>query len=216
MASMTKKMLFRVQFIALLAIISLSATGRAEDEKCFVSLMPKDGKSGWEKTVTTTPEGYIEGDGCYIAKKFGDFVLRFEFRLKPGSNSGIGLRSEQGQNAAFNGMEIQVLDNSAERYANLKEWQYHGSIYGVVPAKRGALKKVGEWNVEEISAIGDHIKVTLNGQVIVDAKLREAAPGGKTLDGKKHHRIFAKDGYIRLCGHGGGVEFRNMRIKEIK
>ena len=216
MVSMTKKMLFNVRLMSFLAILVFSAPLNAEDEKCFVSLMPKDGKSGWEKTVHTTPEGYIEGDGCYIAKKFGDFVLRFEFRLQPGSNSGIGLRSEQGQNAAFNGMEIQVLDNSAERYANLKDWQYHGSIYGVVPAKRGALKKVGEWNVEEISAIGDHIKVTLNGQVIVDAKLHEAAPDGKTLDGKKHHRIFAKDGYIRLCGHGGGVEFRKMRIKEIK
>jgi len=216
MASMTKKLLFNVHLVAALAIVSLSATLHAADEKCFVSLMPKDGKSGWEKTVHSTPDGYINGDGCYTAKKFGDFVLRFEFRLKPGSNSGIGLRSEQGQNAAFNGMEIQVLDNSAERYAKLKKWQYHGSVYGVVPAKRGALKKVGEWNVEEISAIGDHIKVTVNGQVIVDAKLKEAAPEGKTLDGKKHHRIFAKDGLIRLCGHGGGVEFKNMRIKEIK
>ncbi len=215
MISIAKNLLFNRRLLVVLTIISLSTTLSAEDEKCFVSLMPKDGKSGWEKTVNTTADGYIDGDGCYMAKKFGDFVLRFEFRLKEGSNSGIGLRSEQGQNAAFNGMEIQVLDNTAERYAKLKEWQYHGSIYGVVAAKRGALKKVGEWNVEEISAIGDHIKVTLNGQVIVDAKLHEAAPGGKTLDGKKHHRIFAKDGYIRLCGHGGGVEFRNMRIKEV-
>lgn len=212
MISIAKKMMYSCQILVIVAIVSTTTIAA---EECFICLMPKDGKSGWEKTVNTTADGYIDGDGCYMDRKFGDFVMRFEFRLKEGSNSGIGIRSVPGQNAAFNGMELQVLDNTAEKYSKLKQWQYHGSIYGVVAAKRGALKKVGQWNVQEIVAKGNHIKITLNGQVIIDANLKEAAPEGKTLDEREHKRLFAKDGHIRLCGHGGGVEFKNMRVKPL-
>lgn len=71
-------------------------------------------------------------------------------------------------------MEIQILDNAAARYARLKPSQYHGPIYCVVPAKRGHLKPVGEWNYEEIIAKGRQITVKLNGVVIADANLDEA------------------------------------------
>ena len=184
------------------------------DEKDFVSIFDGKTNAGWEKGVICN-DGCLEGDGCYTDKKLGDFVLRFEFKLKAGSNSGIGIRSEQGKNAAYNGMEIQVLDDSHPKYAGIKDWQHHGSIYGVVPAKTGHLKPTGEWNVEEISAIGNDIKVTLNGTVIVDANLKEVTKNG-TIDGKNHPGLFNKDGYIRLCGHGGGVQFRKLRVKIIK
>lgn len=186
----------------------------ADQEKGFMPLQDGDKATGWDKKVVVK-DGHLEGDGFYTARKFGDFVLRFDFKLKPGSNSGIGIRAKLGQNAAYSGMEIQVLENTHKKYANLKEWQYHGSIYGVAPAKRGFLKPVGEWNTQEISAKGDHIKVTLNGTVIVDAHLNEVAKDGKTIDGRPHPGLFKKDGYLRICGHGGGVQFRNMRIKPL-
>ena len=198
-----------------LACLSVLSSFAVAGEKGFQSLMPEDGKSNWEETVIVTEEGYLDGDGCYIGSEFGDFVLRFEFRVAPGANSGIGIRSVRGQNAAYSGMEIQVLEDSHPKYANLQEWQYHGSVYGIVPAKRGALKPVGEWNTEEIIAKGSEIKVTLNGQVIVDADLTKAAPDGKTIDGKEHPGLKRDSGFLRLCGHGGGVQFRNMRIKTL-
>jgi len=204
-----------VYSFALLLSSVLIANPAQAGEKGFQSLMPKDGESGWEETVIVTEEGHLDGDGCYIGREFGDFILRFEFRQEPGSNSGIGIRTVRGENAAYSGMEIQVLEDTHPDYANLQEYQYHGSVYGIVPAKRGALKPVGEWNVEEIMAKGDHIKVTLNGQVIVDANLSEAAPGGKTLDGKDHPGLNRDSGHLRLCGHGGGVQFRSMRIKPL-
>ena len=46
----------------------------------------------------------------------------------------------------MSGMELQILDNTADVYANLQPYQYHGSVYGVIPAKKGFLKPVGEWN----------------------------------------------------------------------
>jgi hypothetical protein len=108
-------------------------------------------------------------------------------------------------------MEIQVLDNSADRYANLKEYQYHGSIYGVVPAKRGFQKPVGEWNSQEIKAVGSRITITLNGTVIVDADIAEIEP----VDGHAHPGLHNKKGHIGFLGHGAGVEFRNLRIKPL-
>ena len=56
---------------------------------------------------------------------------------------------------AYKGMEIQVLDDASDRYKDIKPWQHHGSIYGVVPAKTGALKPAGEWNSEENHEAGE-------------------------------------------------------------
>jgi hypothetical protein len=109
-------------------------------------------------------------------------------------------------------MEIQVLDDYASQYSALRPAQYHGSIYDVVPAKRGALKKAGEWNVEEILADGRHIKITLNGQIIVDANLNNVTNGTTIL---KHPGLVRDRGHIGFLGHNDYVEFKNIRVKEL-
>ena len=110
---------------------------------------------------------------------------------------------------------MQILDNTAEKYANLKEYQYHGSVYGIIPARRGYLAQVGEWNNQEVSVIGSGIRVILNDHVIVDGDLVEASKGG-TLDKRDHPGLGRKKGHIGFLGHGDIVRFRNIRIKEIQ
>jgi hypothetical protein len=112
-------------------------------------------------------------------------------------------------------MELQILDDGAEKYSNLHDWQYHGSVYGVVPAKRGFLKPVGEWNYQEVTANGSHITVKLNGTTIVDADVQQAAKNG-TLSGNEHPGLFNKTGHIGFLGHGDYVEFRNIRLLPLK
>ena len=73
--------------------------------------------------------------------------------------------------AAYVGIEIQVLDDGGSQYTKLQPFQYHGSIYGMIPPKRGFQKPVGEWNSEEITAKGRQVTVKLNGTTIVDASL---------------------------------------------
>src|SRR6185436_7378131 len=161
------------------------------------------------------------GGFLYTDKEYGDFSLKFEFRLTPGANNGIGIRTpmaEEGKQApdpAYVGMELQVLDDTAAQYKNLKEYQYHGSIYGVVPCKRGHQKPVGEWNVQEVTVKGKQVKVVLNGETIVDADIEKASTP-KTLDGNKHPGLEREKGYICFCGHGAKVAFRNIKIKELK
>ncbi len=158
---------------------------------------------------------FKEGGGnLYLTNDYSNFVFRFEFKLEPGGNNGVGIRAVRGKNAAYEGMEIQILDNSAERYAALQPYQYHGSVYGVAPAERGHQVPVGEWNTEEILADGSHIKVTLNGQVIVDVDLQEVGRP-TTLDGKTHPGLFNESGAIGFLGHGHRIEFRNLRIQEL-
>ncbi len=153
------------------------------------------------------------GRNLYFDRVLRDFTVRFEFKLEPGSNNGIGIRADKGKDAAYHGMEIQVLDDSHPMYAGLKPWQYHGSIYGVVPALRGRQRPVGEWNEQEIDVRGDRVRVTLNGTVIVDADLREVAADG-TVDGNAHPGLFNREGWFGFLGHGDRVAYRNLRLKD--
>ncbi len=155
------------------------------------------------------------GGNLYTKEQFSNFVYRFEFMLTPGANNGLGIRTPMEGDAAYAGMELQILDDDAPIYKDLEEYQYHGSVYGVIPAKRGHLKPMGEWNYQEVIANGDNIKITLNGEVIVDGNLKEASKNG-TVDGKEHPGLLNKSGHIGFLGHGSVVKFKNIRIKELK
>ena len=152
------------------------------------------------------------GGNLYTSKEYGDFEYRFEFQLTPGANNGLGIRTPTEGDAAYVGMELQILDNEADIYKNLNVYQYHGSVYGVIPAKRGFLKPVGEWNEEVVVAKGSKIKVVLNGQVIMDGDIKEASKNG-TADHKEHPGLHNPKGHIGFLGHGSVVRFRNIRVK---
>lgn len=154
------------------------------------------------------------GGNIYTRDQYGDFILRFEFKLSPGANNGLGLRTPSTGDAAYSGMEAQILDDSAEKWADLKPYQYHGSIYGVVPSRRGFQKPVGEWNQQEVRCDGRHVKIVLNGHVIIDADLDAVIRGG-TIDGREHPGLTNSSGHIGFLGHGDAVAFRNLRIRPI-
>jgi hypothetical protein len=152
------------------------------------------------------------GRNLYTEREYSDFKLRFEFKLSPGANNGLGIRVPIEGNPAYDGMELQILDNSAEGYKDLRPYQFHGSIYGVVPAKQGHLKPVGQWNRQEVIADGPHITVKLNGATIVDADLEKVATP-EIL--KSNKGLLRPTGYIALLGHDSRVEFRNITIVEL-
>ena len=162
-------------------------------------------------TMVVNPAGG-SGGNLYTAKEYGDFEYRFEFQLTPGANNGLGIRTPTEGDAAYVGMELQILDNEADIYKNLQAYQYHGSVYGVIPSRRGFLKPVGEWNEEVVMAKGSKIKVILNGQVIMDGDIKEASKNG-TADHKEHPGLHNPKGHIGFLGHGSVVRFRNIRVK---
>lgn len=177
-------------------------------------------------TIYVTAQ-YGGSGNLYTVKEYSDFIFRFEFAfMRKGVNNGVGIRTPMGVDAAYEGMEIQILDHDAPIYKNLREYQQHGSVYGIIPAKRVKFPALGEWNTEEIRIQGDNITVTVNGQVILDGNIREACQGHNvsedgskknpyTVDKKNHPGLFNKQGHIGFLGHGAGVKFRNIRIKDL-
>jgi hypothetical protein len=194
------------------------------DNDGFVSLFNGKDLTGWQGDT----KGYVVKDGVVVCEKgtnlftekeYSDFVFKFEFLLPPGGNSGLGIHAPLEGNAAYDGIESQILDDMHAMYQKpgeeIKDWQYHGSLYGIVAAKKGALKPQGEWNSEIVTVHGPHIKIELNGVTIVDANIEEATKNG-TLDGEKHPGLARKSGYIGFLGHGDPVSFRGMAVKELK
>ena len=209
-----------------------TAMDDSEKEKAkaegFVSLLDGSSLDGWQGAT----EHWAAEDGKLVykaakkarssrdllglklmsAKQYSDFILRFEFKLERDSNNGVAIRAPLDGDPAFVGMEIQVIDTPGWKN-RLKPYQVHGSIYGVASAKTGHLKPVGQWNSQEIMCHGRHVKVTLNGTVIVDADLDKI--GDKTIDGRKHPGLGRTKGYIGFLGHTGRVEFRKIRVKDL-
>ncbi|GAB2988277.1 hypothetical protein GCM10027284_01130 [Cyclobacterium sediminis] len=147
-------------------------------------------------------------------EEFEDFEFRFEFKLTPGANNGLGIRAPLKGDAAYAGMELQILDDTAEIYSKLKPYQYHGSLYGVSAAKKGHLKPVGEWNYQEVIVKGDRIQVILNGTKTLDVNISDARENG-TLDKREHPGLSNKKGHIGFLGHGDILYFKNIRVKEL-
>ena len=205
-----------------LSLASLAGSPPARAETGFTSLFDGNSLNGW--TVVGKPgAGYAVKDGtlicppecqanCLTEKEFSDFAFRFEFKLTPGANNGIAIRAPLEGNATALGMEIQILDDPDPQYAGLEPYQYHGSVYGIAPARRGALKKTGEWNSEEILAQGRHIRVTLNDTVIVDTDLNNVRNPAVL---RAHPGLLSAKGHIGFFGHTARTEFHNLRIKEL-
>jgi len=209
-----------MKIFAGLALASLAAFAA---ESGFTELFDGKTTNGWQLVKGHGP-GYIVKDGVLVcpkegggnlftAREYKDFVFRFEFKMEPGGNNGVGIRAPLEGDAAYAGMEIQILDHDHAMYkGKLKPAQRHGSVYDVIPAKAAALKPVGEWNSEEIRIEDGKIKVTLNGKVITEGDLSKVTDEAIL---KKHPGVRRAQGHIGFLGHGSHVEFRNIRIKEL-
>jgi hypothetical protein len=175
---------------------------------------------GWDGAV----ENYEIQDGAILCKpgqggvlftdqEFGDFVVRLDFKLPEGGNNGLAIRYPGHGNAAYDGMtELQVLDSEHPKYAELDPRQYHGSVYGMVPAARGYLRPTGQWNFQEATVRGSTIRVELNGTVILDVDLSQV---NHFMDGSAHPGKGLTSGHFGFAGHHDPVAFRNIKIKSL-
>mgnify|MGYP003633952947 CR=1 FL=1 len=168
--------------------------------------------TGWFGADYEVKDGIliVTGKNLITKKQYTNYVFEFEFLLPPGGNNGIGIHYPGEGGPSKSGIEIQILDNHHPKYANLLDSQYHGSLYKLQAAKRGALKPTGEWNRQKITVDGPRVIVELNGIVINDANLDELAAANP-----KAKNVQRRSGHLALCGHGNGVQFRNITILEL-
>ena len=201
---------------------SVSILSDEEKKQGFTMLFDGTNMDQWMGNTS----GYLVEEGAMVAhpelshgdlftkEEYANFEYRFEFQLTPGANNGLGIRAPLEGDAAYEGMELQILDNEAAKYKDLKPYQFHGSVYGVIPAKRGYLLPTGEWNQEEVVVKGTKIKVTLNGTVILDGDIKEASLKG-TADHNEHPGLKRTTGHIGFLGHGDVLRFKNIRVKKL-
>ncbi|MDO5567384.1 MAG: DUF1080 domain-containing protein [Planctomycetia bacterium] len=189
----------------------------AAGEEGFVSLLSETGLSPdvWQGSLASYKmiNGVLvaaPGGIVWTKAEYADFVLRFEFKLPPEGNNGIGLRCATQGSPGRTGMEIQILDDTADQYKNLHPTQFNASIYGVAAPSSKPVCPVGQWNTEEIKMDGSKITITVNGKVVINLDLAKVTftPIKEGLVPGIHN----KTGHIAICGHNSPVEFRNIRI----
>jgi len=190
--------------------------------KGFVALFNGRDLTGWQqiggrKGSWKVRDGilYAEGDSkgwLSTARQYDNFQLELEFRVPVGGNSGVFVRipREDGGRPGYEGTEIQILDDYAQKYVGLQPSQYTGSIYGVQAPAKLVSKKANEWQKMAILCNGPQVQVALNGALIVDANLKTHMDKFETHPGLKRPK-----GYIGLQHHNTRIEYRNIRIKEL-
>ena len=242
---MTMKKILASGVAAVLLTACSSQSNRSEGSEAvepgFVSLFNGRDLSGWEGATDTycvSPEGYLtctQRDGVgesgaknlWTAKDYANFIIRFDVKLPPNANNGLGIRCKPNGWCSREGIEIQLLDDRGSDYTNpdgshkLEDVHYTGSIYGVVAPKfrpdgDSYLNKPGEWNAVEVTAIGQKIKVVLNGTTIVDADISGYSDCGvNPPDAIRRPGLHNASGRLHWCGHGHNIFWRNIRIKEL-
>jgi hypothetical protein len=153
-----------------------------------------------------------KGGVLFTKAEFADFQVQMEIKFPKGSgNNGLAIRYPGKGDGAYDGMcELQVLNDD---YKGIDPRQAHGSAYGMVAAARGYQRPQGEWNFQTVTVKGTTLKVELNGTHILDADLSKVT---EYMANSPHPGKELMKGYFGFCGHNDPVEFRNVKIKEIK
>lgn len=209
----------RMLFAAFLALFLTIPSFAGDPPKGFESLFNGKDLAGWKSTGNAKVWGaengviFCQGGGggwLMTEKEYGDFELRLEYKMPKAGNSGIGIRAPLKGDPAYQGMEIQLIDDLGWP-GKLQTWQNTGAIYNVIPPKKIHNKAIGEWNDIKITAKGRKITIVNNGETLVDANLDDYVKE----HAKRHPGILREKGHIGFQSYNLRVEFRNIHLKPL-
>ena len=210
--------------MTLLPWLSLSA---AEKYGPWITLFNGKDLAGWKGVNGTSTHwkvmngllvntGRKKGNASWIAHEqvFGDFELEVEFRFEAGCNSGVFFRTPLVEKSpAYLGNEIQIADLShPELQKKLTIDRHMGALYTVAPPAREVGEKPGQWHRMNVRCVGPRCQVSINEQVVQDVDLTQFPEDVI----KEHPGLLRKDGHIGLQSKEVPVEFRRVRIREVR
>jgi len=223
--------------VALVVALSPLATLLADDQaqektEGWQSLF--DGKSlaGWRsyRKTNAPTQGWIAEDGILkkltkvrggdivTERKFGDFDLRWEWRIAKDGNNGLKYLVTE-ERASAPGHEYQMLDDDGHPDGKKGPIRQTSSFYDVLPpTKERHLKPPGEWNSSRVLVQGNHVEHWLNGDKVLEYELGSDALKAAIASSKfKEAKGFGEriQGRILLTDHGDECWFRNIRIREL-
>ena len=187
----------------------------------FVPLLNGVNLQGWEvhegnAQAWQVVEGVLRcgrGGGGWLrtTQDYSDFELRFDYRLSPGANTGVGLRLPEVGSPTATGLEVQLLDDAAPKYAHLRPDQYTGSVYYHVPARKRLSLPTGEWHACRLLVQGDHLRIWINEQLVNEVDLRRSSTSGTGSPLADRPPL----GRVGLQSSAAPVEFRNVLLRDL-
>lgn len=195
------------------------ATSARNSEPAWISLFNGRDLTGWEIMGGNKEAFYVKDEaiecngrgGGWIryATELSNFVLRLEYKISPGGNSGVFLRSQLEGNPAYTGFEVQVLDD----HGRPPDKHTSGAIYDVLTPMVNMSKPAGEWNEYVITCHGPLVTVVMNGVKVVDTNFDWfTEPRGKF---SIPYAKLPRTGYIGMQDHGNYVWYRNILLKQL-
>lgn len=161
------------------------------------------GAKGWSieqnalvgRTSTNAGSGWLMSE-----RQFGDFELELEYKLSPGSNSGIFLRAwPEGGVDGSQFREIQLLDDEHPMFASVPANRRSGSVFGVVAPNPTPKVPADQWHRVRVHLKGQQLRLSINDVAVLDHTLSDLRPSGR----------------IGLQLYPNRVEFRNARVRPI-
>lgn len=219
--------------LAMLAVVAVCAQGVPDntltpDEKEAGWILLFNGKDldGWmtdaeQPSKTPVQDGAINPHGCgaymlVYKKYYGDFILSLDFKISPGCNSGVFVRtfpltSVRGHDVGYNGLEVAIDDTTTAGYTDT------GAIYDLVAPTKNAMKPAGEWNHLVVTCNRNLITVELNNETVTNMNLDDFKEPNRRPDGSEHKfdkawYTHSRKGYIGLQDHGGDCWFKNIKL----
>jgi len=188
-----------------------SVLSEAERNEGFIALSNGKNFDGWwfpfeKNSFIVNERGEFEfsekgGKAILTRNRYANFILRLDYKIADGGNSGVFLRAPRASRQSKIGMEFQIHGDPGVPVGD----DMTGAIYKVVAPQVNASNPPMTWNSLEVVLDGSRLKATLNGQVIHDLDM-------DTIEELKYR---LKDGFIGLQDHNDYVAFRNVRIKEL-
>lgn len=164
-------------------------------ENGVATLTPRPGEEGWSRF-----EAYL-----WSKKKYGDFLIEFDYKLQEHGNSGFYFRVGDRNDPVQQGIEVQLYESASKpKDAKLTDHDAGGIIPGVPPKKRNS-KPAGQWNTMRVKNVGGRLVVTLNGVVVNRVDLSQ-----------KPFAERPREGWIGFQDHAMPISLRNVRIREVK
>ena len=160
----------------------------------------------------------------WLKGEYENFVLDFDYKLDPAANSGVVIYCSDKANWIPNSIEVQLLDDFADKWKNDPPRLKNGSLYGHVGPQTSSVKPAGEWNHMTIVAQGQRVKVTVNGELAVDEDISRYTSAKTNPDGTPIQPWLSRPmadlptkGAIGFQGKHGGARpyFRNIRVRGI-
>ena len=210
---MTRFALPSILMMSVIITVVCPAAEKDKDEKGFADLFNGKDLDGW--TVMGKKEGFLIKDGVIRSdgatggnwmrtkKRYKNYVLRMEWRVSKGGNSGVFIRCDEKGNPWETGYEVQILNAARD------DLHCTGSLYGYAAVKQRPDDSPGKWHSFEIRCDGPKIMVKVDGKTTVDINQLEIEKAKKKpLEG----HIGLQDSHSK-AGHF--IEFRKIRIKEL-